>query len=217
MDNLILVRHAQSEQHVRDITGGWTDVSLTETGRRQARSVGERLCALLGDRLPLARMYSSDLVRAAETAQIIGEVIGVSPQFRFGLRELGNGRAAGLTRAAAAAIALPKTDPVLDWVPYPEAESWRSMYVRVTSCMDEIVAECPESEPPLVIVTHGNSGVAIVQWWLGLCEACRGNISFNIDLASVTRLNCNEWNERTITSLNDTAHLAVYSDRKQRP
>jgi phosphohistidine phosphatase SixA len=36
MQELILVRHAEAEHLVSDLTGGWTDSSLTNRGRRQA-------------------------------------------------------------------------------------------------------------------------------------------------------------------------------------
>jgi broad specificity phosphatase PhoE len=207
MNTVLLLRHGQSEQHVRDITGGWSDVPLTEVGRRQAHLTAARVQSLVGDR-PV-RLFTSDLIRAAETARIIGGALSIPSIPHPGLRELNNGRAAGLTRAQAEAIALPLTEPAVDWVPYPEAESWRQMERRVFECLEEIAEQCADSSEPVILVTHGNSGVAVLAWWLRLCEPCRRTISFELDACSVTELQQNEFGERMIVRLNDTAHLSV--------
>jgi hypothetical protein len=49
--------------------------------------------------------------------------------------------------------------------------------------------------------------VAVIQWWLRLCEHCRPAISFELDPASISELAINPWQERTIVRLNDTRHL----------
>ncbi len=62
-----------------------------------------------------------------------------------------------------------------------------------------------------IVVTHGNPGVAVIQWWLGLKLPCVPAISFQLDPASITILSINFWNERTIRKLNDTSHLAEHA------
>jgi len=127
-----------------------------------------------------------------------------------GLRELNNGSAAGLTKSQAKDIELPATDPMIDWVPYPEAESWRMMADRVFEQLDALAAEVSETA---VIVTHANAGIAVVQWWLRLPEVARAGISFELDPCSITWLNTNGWAERTIVKLNDTSHLTGFTDK----
>lgn len=202
MKELILVRHGQSEQHIRDITGGWTDTPLTELGARQAQITGRRLALKIKELSP--RILSSDLSRAAATAQIIGKAIEVEPTFHQELRELNNGKAAGLTLAQAEQFALPVTQPMIDWIPYPQAESWRMMTDRIFGFLDRIESQIGQTA---VVVTHGNSGIAVIQWWLRMAEACRKGISFELDACSITWLNVNSWAERTIVKLNDTSHL----------
>ncbi len=75
---------------------------------------------------------------------------------------------------------------------------------RVFAGMDRIDRACPSTA---VVVTHGNAGVAVIQWWLRLDEHCRQGISFELDPASVSELAINAWQERTIVRLNDTSHL----------
>lgn len=202
MNTIYLIRHAQSEHHVRQMTGGWTDLPLTQQGRTEARAVAHRLSEVLGGFCP--QLFSSDLRRAAETAEAIAARLGVPIAWEKGLRELNNGEAVGRTLAEAEQIALPVTHPTLDWVPYPRAESWRMMAERVSLCIEEIARKCPDRA---VLVTHGNAAVVIVQWWLGLCSSCQRHVSFEFEPASVTELTVNAWGERTVTRANSTRHL----------
>ncbi|MGE5610739.1 MAG: histidine phosphatase family protein, partial [Bacillota bacterium] len=163
MKQLILVRHGQSDQQLRDLTGGWTNSQLTELGRRQAAATAQRLAEILqGQRIAL---YSSDLAHASETARILAQALHTEPILRQELREMNNGKAANLTRAEAKALELPATQPIADWRPYPDAESWRMMNDRMFRAMGNIDRE---AEDTAIVVTHGNSGVAVVAWWLGL-------------------------------------------------
>ena len=47
MGNIILIQHCQSEHHVNNMSGGWTDTPLTELGRKQAEMIGEKLKGLV--------------------------------------------------------------------------------------------------------------------------------------------------------------------------
>jgi probable phosphoglycerate mutase len=201
--SLILVRHGESEHHVNGLTGGWTDTPLTEKGREQAALTAGALESLLGE--SEFGFYTSDLLRAKETADIIGARLRVRPVPRPELRELNNGIARGKSRDEAKGLALPVTEPTLDWVPYPEAESWRMMSERVFSGMDAI-AEREQNETVLV-VSHGNALVAVVHWWLGLGEEYWSRVSYEFGCGSITRLMTNVWRERSISCLNDTCHL----------
>lgn len=62
---LYLIRHGQSEANLKKIHGGWLDVPLTEQGRLEAKSAGRIL-----EGIPFHKVYSSDLIRALETADI---------------------------------------------------------------------------------------------------------------------------------------------------
>ena len=43
---LVLVRHGQSEWNLKNLFTGWRDVDLTELGREEAASAGEKIKAL---------------------------------------------------------------------------------------------------------------------------------------------------------------------------
>lgn len=63
----ILLRHGQIRQHKEKIFLGQTDVPLSEEGRLQAKAAGEQLAKM---NLQTDRIYTSDLLRATETAEI---------------------------------------------------------------------------------------------------------------------------------------------------
>lgn len=72
--SLSLVRHGQTDWNLARKLQGRTDIPLNETGRRQAREVGERLAAS-GEHWDV--LVASPLSRARETAEIMGEVMGL--------------------------------------------------------------------------------------------------------------------------------------------
>jgi broad specificity phosphatase PhoE len=199
MDELILVRHGESEYMVNGLTGGWTDTPLTELGRMQAEATGKRLADVMKE--PYA-FYSSDLRRAAETARIIGTLLGKDPILTADLREHNNGRAADKSKEEAERMKLPETEPILDWVPYPGAESWRMMHARVTAFFEKII-----HEDVVLVVAHSMVNLSAIHWWLTLGEDMLSRISFDIDVCSITWLTLNTWGEKTVSRSNDTSHL----------
>ncbi|HUT60773.1 MAG TPA: histidine phosphatase family protein [Phycisphaerae bacterium] len=206
MLQLTIIRHGQADHEAERLSGGWTDSHLTALGQRQAGATGPAIVRLLRGRSP--RLISSDLARARETATIISKSLRVSPDFTPALRELCNGQAADLTQEQARQIALPVTHPTVDWVPYPGAENWRAMTERVFGYLTSIEQETETA----VVVTHGNSGIAAIHWWLQLGERAWSSVSFQLDHCSITHLTVNEWGERTVVRLNDVAHLSALQE-----
>jgi probable phosphoglycerate mutase len=200
---IVIVRHAQSQHHVLRLTGGWTDTPLTEVGHEQARLVAARLAEeLRGRRVSL---YSSDLQRAAQTAQHLSEALGAPIELDARLREHNNGAAANLTIEEAAkrwpdtwAVPVP-----LDTRAYEGAETPREFYDRAGAFIDEI--EGDGSVP--VVVTHGGTTVCLVARWLRLSIEVLEPIGFAAHTTSITVLS-EDANGRRLERLNDTAHLA---------
>jgi probable phosphoglycerate mutase len=199
---LVLIRHGEAEHHVRSITGGWTDTDLTEKGVLQSSLLSARLSRELDG--VSVHLGSSNLRRAMQTAQIISNALGVDPQVYPALTDLNNGVAAGRTHAEAKALAIPPSEPLLDWQPYPQAESWRQFFTRVTQFMDEFSAQ---QGATTLLVTHSATVHAIIEWWLGL--PVDSPTYFDVDPASITVLRLSRWGERSVERLNDTAHLYV--------
>lgn len=120
MDKIVVIRHGEAEHMLTGTVGGWTDTKLTERGKAQALQTGHRLSTLLNPHADDVAFYCSDLKRTRETADIIGQVLDVPPLARPELRDLNNGIAANKTQHESKSLALPKTEPLLDWVRYPE-------------------------------------------------------------------------------------------------
>ncbi len=73
MPTLVLVRHGQSQWNLENRFTGWVDVPLTDKGREEAHRAGE-LLKEAGIRFTNA--YTSDLIRAQDTLDIILQEIG---------------------------------------------------------------------------------------------------------------------------------------------
>jgi 2,3-bisphosphoglycerate-dependent phosphoglycerate mutase len=197
---LLLVRHAQAEHHVLSITGGWSDTALTEKGHTQSILLADRLSRELNGKA--IHLGSSDLRRAVQTATIIGQTLEVPPHLYPSLTDLNNGLAAGKTHTQARHIALPPTEPLFDWIPYPQAETWRQFFLRVTSFM---ISFSEAQTAPAILVTHAADIQVIVAWWLGL--GLKSRSQFETLPASLTLLRMNRYGEPSLERLNDTAHL----------
>lgn len=202
METVILIRHGEAEHMVSDLTGGWSQTPLTEKGRAQVRALATRLERDL-EGVDYA-FYCSDLKRARQTADIIAEAVGREPIPSRELREFNNGVAADKSTAEVSHLYRPPSDPIMDWQPYPEAETWRRFYRRIAAFMDAIHAE--ESRPTL-IVSHAGTIVNLVAWWIRLEEATLSYTTFNTSPASLSVLNVTPLNERSVERLNDAAHL----------
>ena len=149
-------------------------------------------------------LYTSDLARAVETATPIARALGVEALECTALRELDNGAARDLPVEDAARIVRPITKPVLDWVPYEGAESWRILHRRVSTffaTLDRV------SDGTVVVVTHGNALICAINWFLEIeSDRLLARTRYEADPCSITWLRADP-DGRTIVFLNDTAHL----------
>jgi broad specificity phosphatase PhoE len=202
---LIVVQHCQSEHHVNGLTGGWTDTPLTELGWRQADAVAARLLRELGG--SSCRLYTSDLMRASQTAAALSQALGIAAIEVPDIREINNGSAAGLTEAAAQAIRLPAPADtgVLDHRHFPHGETWREFHRRIARFLDLLCLDPAPGTP--ILVTHGGAVINIIAWWLRLEVERLAHVSFGTSPAGITWLTTNAWNERTLKVLSDTSHL----------
>jgi broad specificity phosphatase PhoE len=94
MQRVLILRHGQSEWNVERRWQGWLDSSLTAAGERQAAS---RARALAHDGVNPRAVFSSDLVRARRTAEIIAAHLEVPILTDEGFRERHGGEWEGHT------------------------------------------------------------------------------------------------------------------------
>jgi broad specificity phosphatase PhoE len=90
---LFLVRHGATTLTAEDRFSGAVGVDLSDEGRRQVRSLAQRL-----SHEKIGAVYTSPLSRTLETAQILAAPHKLPLIQRDGLREISHGRWEGLTR-----------------------------------------------------------------------------------------------------------------------
>ena len=134
---------------------GWSDVCLTARGKKEAQQAALRL---KGKRI--AGIDASDLPRGKETAEIIGKVLGIKPEFSADLRTLNTGDFTGHDHEKAQ----PKID---DFIRKPDeqipgGESFNAFVTRVFRGFAAAAAKHPGQ--PIVIVSH-HSPVSVIEAW----------------------------------------------------
>jgi broad specificity phosphatase PhoE len=148
-----LARHGETDDNVEPLRfQGFRDTPLNDTGRHQARELAEKVA---GD--GIASLWASDLSRARETAEIVGERIGLAPVLDARLREGARGRWEGRLM-----VDVERAEPDLyaAWrrggadFRFPEGESLLEHQQRVTEALAEIHAA---ATLPALVVCHGGS------------------------------------------------------------
>lgn len=151
MNKIYIVQHCQSEHHVNDLTGGWTDTPLTELGLIQAQKVAHELKILGVNKR--ASIYTSDLKRAKMTAEVISEYFGLELVSDESLREINNGEAKDKTKQwASENMLLNSEELVLDKPFWNGAETSFDIYNRMKSVYNKYLKDIKND---VVIVSHG--------------------------------------------------------------
>jgi 2,3-bisphosphoglycerate-dependent phosphoglycerate mutase len=159
---LVLVRHGQSLWNLENRFTGWVDVPLTEKGRDEARTAGERL---RGMRFDVA--YTSTLQRAQETLALLTETAGMTlPTIRDeALNERHYGDLQGLNKADTAARY--GEEQVHIWrrsfaTPPPNGESLKDTAARTLPFFERAILGDIRQGKDVLVVAHGNSNRSIV-------------------------------------------------------
>ncbi len=142
MTTLLLARHGETDWNREGRWQGWADPPLNETGRAQARILSVQLAAT-----PFDAVYSSDLQRARETAEIVAAPHGLPVIVDRGLREIDVGSWSGLTRAE-----------IADRFPdggRPDGETHEQLAARVRAAVTRIARAHPGGR--VLLVGHGGT------------------------------------------------------------
>jgi broad specificity phosphatase PhoE len=134
----MLVRHGETDWNAEGRLQGQTDTPLNDFGRRQARQLAEELA---GDQVEA--IYSSDLSRARETAEIVAERLGLPVVLDPDLREKDWGTWEGLT-----AVERDRVEFV--------GESTEAHQERMLRALRGISERQP-ADGRVLVVTHGGS------------------------------------------------------------
>jgi probable phosphoglycerate mutase len=157
-----VVSHAQSLHHVERRVGGWYDTGLTELGRSQAEKTATFIASEIDGSVSV---YSSDLKRASETAEIIAGQLGASVHLDDRLREMSYGVAEGKPKEWGDKHIKPQPNDGdrMNHRVFDGAESRLELAERVNLVLSDILAEPVEN---LVVVTHGFASTFLVLAWM---------------------------------------------------
>jgi Fructose-2,6-bisphosphatase len=150
MKTIITIQHTQSIHHTNGMVGSWTDWELSEKGLQQAEKIGSRLKAELNEKY--ATLYSSDLMRAKQTAETIGRHLDLAPVLRKELRERNLGKCCGKSVQWLRENTEQQEKTVDDRM-FSDAESRRDEWNRLKPFFDEIISN---GEQTILIVSHGD-------------------------------------------------------------
>lgn len=162
MKNIITIQHTQSIHHTNGMVGSWTDWDLSEKGIIQADSIGRKLSRELQNQEYI--MYSSDLLRAKHTAEIISKQLNIKPVITKELRERNLGSAVGKS-VQWLRENIECQEKTIDDRMFHDAESRRDVWNRIKIFYDEI---CSDNHENIIIVSHGDTLSIFNAMWLGM-------------------------------------------------
>jgi len=138
------IRHGRTPWNIEGKAQGWCDIPLNNEGIEEANRLALRLLSEEWDMI-----YSSDLLRAHQTANIIAEKLMKNVNLDSRLREVGGGLIEGTT----------EEERILTW-----GKEWRELdlgiesddavFSRGLSFIDEICVKHPYEN--VLIVSHGS-------------------------------------------------------------
>lgn len=197
---IIAIRHGETAWNVDTRIQGHLDIPLNDTGRWQASRLG---AALAGE--PLAAIYASDLGRAHQTAQAVGEAAGLAVVADAGLRERAFGLFEGKTFAEIEAtwpdqaLLWRRRDP--DFEP-AGGESLLRFRARIVATLNRLAARHPGEQ--IVLVGHG--GVMDVLYRAATGQELQAPRTWALGNAAINRL---LWTPQGLALVGwaDTGHL----------
>jgi probable phosphoglycerate mutase len=150
--SICIARHGETDWNLTGTLQGWLDIPINAQGRRQAAELAD-VCSATG----FARIWSSPLIRASETAEIVAETLRLpAPFLHDGLKERCFGVIQGVPKAELADLNPLLLQQLLRRNPaahFEEGESMDEFASRVLGAVAEIAA-CHRGQRVLVI-THG--------------------------------------------------------------
>lgn len=162
---LCITRHGETDWNQQGILQGWTDVTLNALGRRQAREMAAGF-----DKTGFKAIWSSPLLRARETAEIIAPLIRLpQPRLHRGLMERNFGIFQGIPKAELAELNPVELQLILKRNPAGHFEGGETMdefAERVLAAIQEIGSQLPGRKA--LLITHGWVMDVVTRHILGL-------------------------------------------------
>ena len=190
---IIIVRHGETDENAARRYLGHFDAALNQQGRKQLKGLSEMLKRT--ETQPITAIYSSDLVRAVESAQMIGNEFHLRTIPIFALRELHFGDFDCKTYEE---IRQEDSERLEKWIlnPYmvapPNGETLLQLGKRVDDWLETILT----TEQPtgtIVIVSHGGP----IRWFLSKWVKGDSNEFWNVEGLGHGKAMMIEWNQQT--------------------
>lgn len=160
---LYLVAHAKTRYNkpgqAGDMVQGWRDIPLDGDGRKQAAKIGKFLKAQ-----GVEKIYTSDLKRAAQTAEVASRASGLTPVVSKDYRPWNLGDFAGHSSSDV----LPKLGPYMKEKsdqPVDGGESFDTFTSRFVPALEKILQEVQKGKT-VALVAHSRN-IELAQGWLG--------------------------------------------------
>ncbi len=200
MRNIYVVTHTESIHHIQGLLGGWYDTSLTDKGVEQATNIATYLYNQI--KIPNIPIYSSDLKRASETADIISRVFNSTAITDKRLREMRYGDAEGKPKNWRDQNITPQ--PIngdrLNHHRFNNSESRKDVGIRIQSFLSQIVDKPDEN---IIIITHGFALTFIIMTWLKVPVENMDYCNFQSNPGRVTLLHEDDFfGNRTVVYIN---------------
>lgn len=204
---VLVVTHPEATHHVEKVVGGWHDSELTPAGLEDAAAIGRAVGGMIPADVPV-EIFTSDLKRARQTAEIVAGHVTSEMTLDPRLREKSYGVAEGRPQAWLDARFVP-SPAAGDRMGHHEgiegAETKRAFGERIYAAMDDILARPSQYQ---IISTHGFALTFVVAAWLMLPIDSLGYMNLRAPSGSITRLEEDDFfHNRAVVSLASTAHL----------
>jgi broad specificity phosphatase PhoE len=163
LERIFLIRHGETDWNAARRWQGFAQTELNTSGLAQAQALARYLAGR-----PITALYTSDLLRAQQTADALGAVLKLMPQVDERWREIHVGGFQGLTTAEVeqrfpGQLAARQTD--LWGFVHPGGESWRDLQVRAGAAWHQVTQTA--LGPEAAIVSHGGTIKALLGSLLG--------------------------------------------------
>ncbi len=143
---IYLMRHGADDP---DRLGGWSPYGLTDIGRKQVSDAAVKMISA-----GIAAIYSSDLPRAKETAEIVANKLRLPVAFLPVFRETNNGLLAGMLKSKANLLYPGLHWNALEWTQrYPDGESPELFFQRISQAWKTFKQD--NAENTVLLITHG--------------------------------------------------------------
>jgi probable phosphoglycerate mutase len=185
MKRIYLVTHCEATHSVEKKVGGWFDSSLTVNGEKRAALLTKKINEL-GFVFENAIVYSSDLLRAVQTAEIILRKSQVNLRLDSRLREMSFGEHEGIPQNEHNKIMIAESpiDQRLDHRICTGAESRREVAFRVSQFVEEVM----QSDTDHLVITHGFAATFFIAAFQKIDIESQGYLNYKLSPGSITVL-----------------------------